>query len=98
MVQDPGVDVVLVEADGSRMRPFKVPADHEPPVPPQTTLLVPVVGITAVNQPIAAAAHRPERVVALAQTIPASQPQTITPDSPLRPPSLPTCWPIPRAA
>jgi molybdenum cofactor cytidylyltransferase len=82
---DPGVDVVLVEADGSRMRPFKVPADHEPPVPPQTTLLVPVVGITAVNQPIAAAAHRPERVVALAQTIQSSQPQTITPDSPLTP-------------
>ena len=27
------VDAVLVEADGSRMRPFKAPAEHEPVVP-----------------------------------------------------------------
>lgn len=38
------VDVVLVEADGSRMRAFKAPAEHEPVVPQSTTLLVPVVG------------------------------------------------------
>jgi molybdenum cofactor cytidylyltransferase len=80
-----GVDVVLVEADGSRMRPFKVPADHEPLIPPETTLLVPVVGIQAVNGRIATIAHRPERVVELAQTILAAQPQTVTPDSPLTP-------------
>ena len=30
MVALPEVDVVLNEADGSRMRPFKAPADHEP--------------------------------------------------------------------
>ncbi len=65
----PGVDVVLVEADGSRMRPFKVPADHEPVVPPETTLLIPVVGVQAVNGRIATAAHRPERVVSLAQSL-----------------------------
>jgi molybdenum cofactor cytidylyltransferase len=82
---DPGVDVVLVEADGAHMLPFKVPADHEPPIPPQTTLLVPVVGIEAVNQPIAAAAHRPERVVALAQASLAPRHQPITPHSLLTP-------------
>jgi molybdenum cofactor cytidylyltransferase len=80
-----GVDVVLVEADGSRMRPFKVPADHEPVVPPETTLLIPVVGVQAVNGRIADSAHRPERVVALVQSILAAQPQTVTPDSLLTP-------------
>ncbi len=44
------VDVVLVEADGSRMRSFKAPAEHEPVIPHSTTLLVPVVGIDAVGK------------------------------------------------
>jgi molybdenum cofactor cytidylyltransferase len=61
----PDVDFVLVEADGSRMRPVKAPADHEPVVPPQTTLLVPVVGIDALDKPISAVAHRPELVARL---------------------------------
>jgi molybdenum cofactor cytidylyltransferase len=43
------VDVVIDEADGSRMRPFKAPGDHEPVVPASTTLLVPVVGIDAIG-------------------------------------------------
>lgn len=58
----PDVDFVLVEADGSRMRPVKAPAAHEPVVPPSTTLLVPVVGIDALDEPIATVAHRPELV------------------------------------
>ena len=61
----PGVDYVLVEADGSRMRPVKAPAGHEPVIPPETTLVVPVVGIDALDGPIAQVAHRPERVCAL---------------------------------
>ena len=61
----PDVDVVLVEADGSRMRPIKAPADHEPVLPAETTHLVPVVGIDALAGPIEAVAHRPERVAAL---------------------------------
>ena len=44
------IDVVLIEADGSRMRPFKAPAEHEPVIPNSTTLLVPVVGIDAVGK------------------------------------------------
>ena len=35
---------LLNEADGSRMRPFKAPAAHEPVIPPETTLVVPMVG------------------------------------------------------
>ncbi len=61
----PGVDFVLVEADGSRMRPIKAPAKHEPVIPPETTLVVPVMGIDALEGPIAAVAHRPELVLPL---------------------------------
>ncbi len=50
--QLPGVDVVLVEADGSRMRPFKAPAAHEPVVPACTTILVPVVGLDVLGNPL----------------------------------------------
>lgn len=44
------VDAVINEADGSRMRPFKAPGDHEPVIPSSTTLLVPVVGIDIVGE------------------------------------------------
>lgn len=81
----PGVDVVLVEADGSRMRPFKVPADHEPVVPPESTLLIPVVGVQAVNGRIATTAHRPERVVALAQLLRPNRTRPVTLNSRLTP-------------
>ncbi len=59
------VDFVLVEADGSRMRPCKAPAAHEPVIPPETTLLVPVAGIDAVGGRLADVAHRPELVATL---------------------------------
>ncbi len=58
--------VIAIEADGSRMRPFKAPADHEPVIPVCTTLVVPVVGIDAVGLPLTEKyIHRPERVAAL---------------------------------
>jgi len=61
-----GVDVVINEADGARMRPFKAPADHEPVIPSSTTLVVPMVGLDVVGRPLEGAhVHRPERVVAL---------------------------------
>ena len=56
---------VLVEADGSRRRPFKAPASHEPVVPSATTLVVVAVGVEAIGQPISVACHRPERVSTL---------------------------------
>ncbi len=59
------VDAVLVEADGARGRPVKVPAAHEPVVPSSATLVVPVVGMEAIGQPLAVAAHRPEIISAL---------------------------------
>lgn len=61
----PDVAYVVVEADGSRMRPIKAPAAHEPMIPPETTLVVPVVGIDALNGRFPDIAHRPELVAAL---------------------------------
>lgn len=59
------VDVVLVEADGARQLPVKAPAAHEPLIPPETTLLVPVVGIDALSAPLQDVAHRPRLVAEL---------------------------------
>ncbi|WP_420645741.1 selenium cofactor biosynthesis protein YqeC [Candidatus Leptofilum sp.] len=56
----PDVDYVLVEADGSRMRPIKAPAAHEPVIPQQTGLVVPVVGIDALDGRFSQVTHRPE--------------------------------------
>ena len=58
----PDVDAVVVEADGSRMRPVKAPAEHEPVIPPETTLVVPVAGLDALEGPLAEVAHRAEIV------------------------------------
>ena len=65
MLARPGVDWVVVEADGSRMRPVKAPASHEPVIPDDTSVLVCVVGIDALSAPIQKVAHRPERVSAV---------------------------------
>ena len=54
---------LLNEADGSRRRPFKAPARHEPAIPPETTLVVPVVGADVFGAPLDAEhVHRPELV------------------------------------
>lgn len=56
-------DVVIVEADGSRSRPFKAPHDHEPVIPPSSTIVIPVVGAEAVNKPLTEEwTHRTERI------------------------------------
>jgi molybdenum cofactor cytidylyltransferase len=55
-------DWVVIEADGSRMRPTKAPAEHEPVIPKQTQHVIVVAGIDALSGPIEEIAHRPERV------------------------------------
>jgi len=61
----PGV-CMLNEADGSRMRPFKAPAEHEPVIPAETTLVVVVVGADILGKTLDAEhVHRPELVSAL---------------------------------
>ena len=60
-------DVCLLnEADGSRMRPFKAPAEYEPVIPAKTTLVVPVVGADVFGKSLDADhVHRPKLVSAL---------------------------------
>lgn len=56
--------VVLIEGDGARVKPLKVPAPHEPVIPPETDAVVAVAGLDALDHPIAAVCHRPEQVAA----------------------------------
>lgn len=57
----PLVDVVLVEADGSRRRPIKGTADHEPALPDAATLVMAVANISAFGAPVDEEhVHRPE--------------------------------------
>lgn len=51
-------DVVLVEADGSRHHPLKVPAEHEPVIPKQTDLVIGVAGTYAIGQMFMEGCHR----------------------------------------
>jgi probable selenium-dependent hydroxylase accessory protein YqeC len=54
-------DVVLVEADGSRRRPIKGTADHEPAFPDAATLVVTVGNVHALGTPVDEEhVHRPE--------------------------------------
>lgn len=64
-------DHVLVEADGSKRRPLKAHADHEPAVPPERRRVICVAGASGFGQEIAAAVHRPERFCALTDADPA---------------------------
>ena len=57
---------LLNEADGSRMRPFKAPAGHEPVIPEETTLVVPLVGADVFGKSLDDDhVHRPELISAL---------------------------------
>lgn len=68
------VDVVLVEADGSRSLPFKAPGHHEPVVPEATTILSPIAGMNALDQPLDEMhVHRAELAAALSQQPPGSR-------------------------
>lgn len=60
-----GIDLLL-EADGSRMKPLKAPADHEPALPPWVTTVVVTAGLSGLGRPLTADwVHRPERFAAL---------------------------------
>ena len=69
--------VTLVEADGSRRRPIKGTARHEPPLPKGATLVVAVGGIDALGRPVDEEhVHRPEVFAEITGTGPG---HTITP-------------------
>lgn len=47
-----GADLIIIEADGSARKPLKAPAEHEPVIPPITTMVIPLVGIDCLGQPL----------------------------------------------
>ena len=62
----PAVDVLIVEADGSRRLPLKAPAPHEPVIPTRATVVIPLVGLDVLGQPLDAEhVHRPQLVAEL---------------------------------
>jgi molybdenum cofactor cytidylyltransferase len=52
LVDSVNSDVLLIEADGACSLPLKAPYDHEPVIPPDTSLVVPVAGIDVLGQPL----------------------------------------------
>lgn len=57
--------VVLIEADGSKGLPSKAPNETEPVIPEETTTVIAIQGIDALNRPIQEVCHRPEKVCEL---------------------------------
>lgn len=57
-------DVVLVEADGSRMKPLKFPKKSEPVLPEQVDEIFVVCGLNAIGRPAREVCHRLELVKA----------------------------------
>jgi len=57
---------LLIEADGSRQRPLKAPAGHEPVIPGFVETVVVVAGLEGLDKPLSAQyVHRPEIVAKL---------------------------------
>ena len=55
-------DIVLVEADGSKGKPVKFPAEHEPVIPDNVNEIHIVTGLCAVGKPLKEVCHRKELV------------------------------------
>ena len=72
-------DVVLAEADGSRMLPCKVPGSQEPVLPEGTVQVVGLVGLSCLGKPLEEVCFRSQL---------ACQQLNITPQQPLNPGQL----------
>ena len=57
-------DVLLIEADGAKRLPLKVPGEWEPVIPEFVDLVIGVVGMDALGEPIRKNCHRPEKAAA----------------------------------
>lgn len=55
-------DFLLIEADGSKMLPLKAPANHEPVILKNTTMIIGIAGIDSLSKSIKDICHRPEYV------------------------------------
>ena len=50
LFQEPGVDNLILEADGSAGRPVKAHAEHEPVIPPSATVVIAIMGLEAIGE------------------------------------------------
>ena len=57
-------DVLLIEADGAKRLPLKVPGEREPVIPEFAEMVIGVVGMDALGKLIQKTCHRPEKVAA----------------------------------
>lgn len=55
-------DILLVEADGAKHLPLKVPAAHEPVIPPGCDVLIVCAGLDSLNKPLETVCFRLEDV------------------------------------
>lgn len=70
---------LLIEADGSKQRPLKTPAEHEPVVPSWVDMVIVVAGMSALGQPLSEDwVHRPKQYAKLSDLSPG---ETITDES-----------------
>lgn len=58
-------DYLLIEADGSKGLPVKVPENHEPVITEGSKLIIAVIGLTGVGKPIHLVGHRIHRICEL---------------------------------
>jgi len=60
------IDYIIIEADGAARKPIKAPNATEPVIPPNTTLVIAIVGIDALNKELNSEnAFRPEIISGL---------------------------------
>lgn len=71
----PDMDVVLVEADGSKRFPVKIPASWEPVIPGCTDLILAIYGLSSLGKTLGESCHR---WTLLGETFPASHPDDLS--------------------
>jgi molybdenum cofactor cytidylyltransferase len=70
---------LLIEANGSRKKPLKAPAEYEPVIPGYVDIVVVVAGLSGIGKPLSSQwVHRPERFGALASL---SEGEPVTPEA-----------------
>jgi len=61
LVSEGTFDFIIVEGDGSKGRPIKAPAGHEPVIPLSAARVLGVIGLDSVGKPVGSEfVHRPE--------------------------------------
>ncbi len=61
----PEADIVLIEADGSRHHPIKMPRQQEPVILPRTDVVITVMGLSALGRPLTECCFGPDQAVGL---------------------------------